>query len=602
LLTKPGLSRKIITLLLVSSVIPLCVLTFIYFAFYFQSQKYRVMDIEQEIGKVVSINISAYLKKILGQIQFTAATAALDMKKIKELNTLSDLLLDQMSELDEITFIDLKGNEVSKFSKFYSFRPFELKNVASDLPFQLSRNGEINIGPVEIRPFSRFPVIPMTVPVLDLQDKVVGVMAAGVNIQKMWEFISKHHIGENRYAYVVDSKGILIAFEDPSSVLQKMDLSMIPGVSRFINGNTGVFEYKGLNGEKVIGAVASIPLTGWGVLVEETASAAFKDLRLLTKIFFGIFLVTIFLAIFFGLRFSHRFILSPVTLLKKEVEAISTGDFDRKILMESSDELGRLAYHLNLMTDTLNSTTVSRNRLIEEIAERKKVEATLQKSEATLKGIFRAAPIGIGLIVDRTMHWINDTMCDMTGYTYGELAYQSARILYLTEEEFERVGKIKREQLDKKGTGSVETRWIRKDGRIIDVLLSWARIHADNGSAGETFTVLDITEKKQAEEEKQKLESRLQQAQKMEAIGTLAGGIAHDFNNILGIILGNAELGMEDIPKWHPGRRNLEEIRTASLRAKDVVRHLLSFARKSEYRHQVIHIIPVIEETLSLLR
>jgi PAS domain S-box-containing protein len=381
-----------------------------------------------------------------------------------------------------------------------------------------------------------------------------------------------------------------------------MDLTIIPGVSRFIAGETGVFEYNGLNGEEVIGAVTSIPLTNWGVIVEEPVRVAFKDLRLLSKMFFGIFLVTILLAIFLGLFFSFKLILKPVTHLEEEVESISTGDFDRKILMEGPDELGRLAHHLNLMTDTLKSTMVSRNRLIEEMEERKKVEATLQKSEATLKGIFRAAPIGIGLIKNRTMHWINDFMCEMTGYLYGELAFQSARMLYLTDEEFERVGAVKQQELSEKGTGSVETRWKRKDGRIIDVFLCWARIHSGDASAGDTFTAMDITGKKQAEKEKLKLESRLQQAQKMEAIGTLAGGIAHDFNNILGIILGNAELALEDIPKWHPGRRNLEEIRTASLRAKDVVRQLLSFARKSDHRLQVFHIIPVIEETLALLR
>lgn len=105
------------------------------------------------------------------------------------------------------------------------------------------------------------------------------------------------------------------------------------------------------------------------------------------------------------------------------------------------------------------------------------------------------------------------------------------------------------------------------------------------------------------EQEKRKLiEAQLQQAIKMESIGTLAGGIAHDFNNILGIILGNTELALEEIQKSHPVYISLEEIKMASLRAAEIVRQLLNFSRKSEYQFKSIKIVPVINETLDFLR
>jgi len=88
----------------------------------------------------------------------------------------------------------------------------------------------------------------------------------------------------------------------------------------------------------------------------------------------------------------------------------------------------------------------------------------------------------------------------------------------------------------------------------------------------------------------------------MEAIGTLAGGVAHDFNNMLGIILGNTELAMDDVPEWNPARFNLEEIKTASLRAKDVVRQLLSFARKTEQERKPVKINSIVTGALKLLR
>jgi nitrogen-specific signal transduction histidine kinase len=112
----------------------------------------------------------------------------------------------------------------------------------------------------------------------------------------------------------------------------------------------------------------------------------------------------------------------------------------------------------------------------------------------------------------------------------------------------------------------------------------------------------DITDRKEAEEDKKKLEEQLFQAQKIESIGTLAGGIAHDFNNILGIILGNTELAMDDVPEWNPARHNLREVQTACLRAKDVVRQLLSFARKTVLEKKPTNIIPIIKESLDLMR
>lgn len=112
----------------------------------------------------------------------------------------------------------------------------------------------------------------------------------------------------------------------------------------------------------------------------------------------------------------------------------------------------------------------------------------------------------------------------------------------------------------------------------------------------------EIAEHQATEKARVKLEVELRQIHKMEAIGTLAGGIAHDFNNILGIIMGNCELAMDDIPEWNPARANMEEIKTASHRARDIVRQLLSFSRKTEDEKQLIKLQTLVKETIALMR
>lgn len=134
-------------------------------------------------------------------------------------------------------------------------------------------------------------------------------------------------------------------------------------------------------------------------------------------------------------------------------------------------------------------------------AKAREAEEALRQSEARLRSLFQAAPVGIGLVSypDRVLLSVNDRLCAMLGYAREELEGRNTLVLYESEEEYLRVGREKYAEIRERGVGSMETRFRCKDGRVIHVLLSSAPLDPGDYSRGITFTVLDITHLKEAE-------------------------------------------------------------------------------------------------------
>ncbi len=242
-----------------------------------------------------------------------------------------------------------------------------------------------------------------------------------------------------------------------------------------------------------------------------------------------------------------------------------------------------------------------------DISDRKLAEAELARSQAALNGILQAAPIGIGLVQGeaRALAWSNDCLAAMTGYSREELQGLPARRLYPSEEEYQRVLGAVLPPVQAGEVGTMETRWRRKDGDNFDLLLSVARVNPGDAARGLVLTALDITERKRAEADKAHLEAQLRQAQKMEALGTLAGGVAHDFNNLLAAIMGFSELALEAAQQGEGNSDDLAKIMKAAERARQLVRQILTFSRRVEadrrpldLNREVRQAVEVLERTL----
>jgi PAS domain S-box-containing protein len=232
----------------------------------------------------------------------------------------------------------------------------------------------------------------------------------------------------------------------------------------------------------------------------------------------------------------------------------------------------------------------------EDITDRKQAEEALKESEEKYRQLFEMESDAIFLVRkgDGQILEVNTAGLKLYGFKREELLKMKNTDL---SAEPDVTQKATMEQKRK-----IPIRYHRKnDGTVFPVEITASHL-TWQGQEVHIAAIRDITIRIEAEKEKVKYEEQLRQSHKMEAIGTLAGGIAHDFNNMLGIILGNTELAMDDVPEWNPARLNLEEVKTASLRAKDVVRQLLSFARKTEQERKPVKINPIVTGALKLLR
>ncbi|CAB1056845.1 hypothetical protein D1BOALGB6SA_1584 [Olavius sp. associated proteobacterium Delta 1] len=232
-----------------------------------------------------------------------------------------------------------------------------------------------------------------------------------------------------------------------------------------------------------------------------------------------------------------------------------------------------------------------------DISARKSAEETLKKEKEKFRILTEMSPLGVSLIgADGRYKYVNPKFKELFGYSMEDIP--SGR------EWFRKA--FPEPQHRRQAIGS----WINSlgDSDIIEVRPRTYKVRCDDDTdkiihfrpvtmeGGDQIVIYeDITERKQ-------LEAHLQQAQKMEAIGTLAGGIAHDFNNILAAILGYGELLAFEMQKGTAAWQNLQAVLMSTHRAKDLVGQILAFSRQNELNLMPVQISSIIKETLKMLR
>jgi PAS domain S-box-containing protein len=223
----------------------------------------------------------------------------------------------------------------------------------------------------------------------------------------------------------------------------------------------------------------------------------------------------------------------------------------------------------------------------------------LRESEDNLRRVFSTIQDGIFVIKNNLFTLVNESFASMVGLT-PDAMIGSDWTEFLHEDDLPDLLKF-RKGLKGQLTGH-EVRLRQQDGGVRHVEL-WAALATGFAKGADTIgTVKDLTEKRQADAEKMEFEVRLNHANKMEAIGTLAGGIAHDFNNILGAISGFAHLALQSAPADSPLAEDIGDILQASDRAVGLIRQILNFSRRADVDEQPVNVTEIVEEAIQLLR
>lgn len=377
--------------------------------------------------------------------------------------------------------------------------------------------------------------------------------------------------------WVFDADGQLLKSPEKSEnrlVPNNYLLKTFQGTPRLIDGKGGLIAYQDfsiISGKPFVRVVISIP-----------SALLLKDFSSSIRFFSFVLVCSMILVLLVSLYVS-RYLSKPIIELAEAANRLAEGDLGTKLQLETTGEVQTLVNSFNQMTEDLQQKTI-------QLLER---EQRYRNLTGNLPGIVYR----LSLSADSNLLFFNDMLYPMTGHDDKDLKHGKICVLesIVISEDRDTVIVNIQKAIWEKQPFEIEYRIKHKNGDILYFLERGRPVYE---SSGEPIyidgVILDVTEREVAENEKKKLEAKLQRAQKMEAVGTLAAGVAHDLNNMLSGIVSYPELLLLQIPEESPLREPLLSIQKSGERAAAVVRDLLDLARRRMVNAEVVNLNNII--------
>jgi PAS domain S-box-containing protein len=262
---------------------------------------------------------------------------------------------------------------------------------------------------------------------------------------------------------------------------------------------------------------------------------------------------------------------NPIVHLRSIAGTVAQGNLDVSAEIRSRDEIGELGTTFNHMTGKLRD-------LVKGMQEG---EEALRESEQRFRKFFELGLVGMA-ITSADDKWVNvnDRLCEILGYPRAQLTEMTWAEITHPEDRDHCTARLRKLITGEVGSFSMAQRFARKDGETVFAIVSMTCVRSDDTIEYILALVEDITERRRAEKEKQRLEERLVRSRKMEALGLLAGGVAHDLNNVLSGIVSYPDLILLELPQDSKLRRAVLTMQDSGKRAAAIVQDLLTLSRR----------------------
>jgi PAS domain S-box-containing protein len=336
-------------------------------------------------------------------------------------------------------------------------------------------------------------------------------------------------------------------------------------------------EYATADGTRWLGVVRPIPTTPWSLWVQAPRRTVLEPAARFVLNIAGIAALIVALGTL-AVWLLSRQVMGPLTEISGAARDLARGDYTRRVTTRRADELGSLARSFNSMATQVEAAS---RELRAHAGDLQAANEELRESERRYRQLVEILPDAILVHRDGTVRFANPAAATLFGASDPEsLIGRAVADLVADEERADVARRIIRAQEEGQPSPVAERHLRRLDGTTCTVEGASTPLLVEDGPA--VLSILrDVSERK-------RLENRIRQAQKMEAVGQLAGGVAHDFNNLLTVITSYSGMLLTELPAGDPTREDIAEIAGAAERAAALTRQLLAFSRQQMLQPQVI--------------